>query len=180
MGGLSWQDRGGLWWLTRKWGQLWSQLGTPPFKAETVGGRGHIRWTGLTRCSACRGPDPGSGTAFRRLRGQTGQAWEDRGRPSVLGLASQLLEATDRQLPALRVSRPLPPPCSPSLRPHLDERSDRRLGLGGRGGFSGLCSRSPSGHSTVMPSPPEALLLVEVFRRWVRSDMLEDRECSVL
>lgn len=31
-----------------------------------------------------------------------------------------------------------------------------------------------------MLSPPDALLLVDVFRRWVKSDMLEERECSVL
>lgn len=28
--------------------------------------------------------------------------------------------------------------------------------------------------------PPEALLLVDVLRRWVRSDRLEECECSVL
>lgn len=63
---------------------------------------------------------------------------------------------------------------------HREGLSSRRGGLGGRGGFSSLCSRSPSGYSTVMLSPPDALLLVEVFRRCVRSDMLEERECSVL
>lgn len=63
-----------------------------------------------------------------------------------------------------------------------NERSDRCGGRGGRGGFSGgRCSRSPpSGPSTVMLRPPEALLLVDVLRRWVKSERLEERECSVL
>lgn len=65
---------------------------------------------------------------------------------------------------------------------YRNERSDRCGGRGGRGGFSGgRCSRSlPSGPSTAMPRPPEALLLVDVFRRCVRSERLEERECSVL
>lgn len=65
---------------------------------------------------------------------------------------------------------------------HRNERSDRCAGRGGRGGFSGgRCSRSPpSGPSTVMLRPPEALLLVDVLRRCVRSERLEERECSVL
>lgn len=65
---------------------------------------------------------------------------------------------------------------------HRKERSDRSGGRGGRGGFSGgRCSRSPdSGPSTVMLRPPEALLLVDVLRRCVKSERLEERECSVL
>lgn len=74
--------------------------------------------------------------------------------------------------------------CSPGALgsgAHRSERSDR-WGRGGRGGFSGgRCSRSlPSGPSTVMLRPPEALLLVDVLRRCVKSERLEERECSVL
>lgn len=65
---------------------------------------------------------------------------------------------------------------------YRNERSDRCGGRGGRGGFSGgRCSRSlPSGPSTAMLRPPEVLLLVDVFRRCVRSERLEERDCSVL
>lgn len=65
---------------------------------------------------------------------------------------------------------------------YRNERSDRCGGRGGRGGFSGgRCSRSlPSGPSTAMLRQPEALLLVDVFRRCVRSERLEERDCSVL
>lgn len=78
---------------------------------------------------------------------------------------------------------------SPKNWTHRNERSDRCKGRGGRGGFSGgrggfsggRCSLSvPSGPSTAMLRPPEALLLVDVFLRCVKSDRLEERECSVL
>lgn len=55
-------------------------------------------------------------------------------------------------------------------------------GRGGRGGLSGRpASLSPSGGvSALKHRPPEVLLPVEVFLRWVRSDRLEEQECSVL
>lgn len=57
-----------------------------------------------------------------------------------------------------------------------------KTGRGGRGGLSGRpASLSPSGGvSTVKHKPPEVLLPVEVFLRCVRSDRLEEQECSVL
>lgn len=59
---------------------------------------------------------------------------------------------------------------------------DGRMGRGGRGGLSGRQgSLSPSGGVSMLTlRPPEALLPVEVFRRCVRSDRLEEHECSVL
>lgn len=57
-----------------------------------------------------------------------------------------------------------------------------KTGRGGRGGLSGRpASLSPSvGVSALKPKPPEVLLPVEVFLRCVRSDRLEEQECSVL
>lgn len=58
-------------------------------------------------------------------------------------------------------------------------------GSTGRGGLGGLSGRpaslSPStGGSALKTTPPEVLLPVEVFLRCVRSDRLEEQECSVL
>lgn len=54
-------------------------------------------------------------------------------------------------------------------------------GRGGRGGLSGRpASLSPSGGVSALKHRPEVLLPVEVFLRWVRSDRLEEQECSVL
>lgn len=57
-----------------------------------------------------------------------------------------------------------------------------KTGRGGRGGLSGRpASFSPSvGGSALKAKPPEVLLPVEVFLRCVRSDRLEEQECSVL
>jgi hypothetical protein len=55
---------------------------------------------------------------------------------------------------------------------------DGKTGRGGRGGLPGL---SPSvGVSTVTLRPPDVPLPVEVFLLCVRSDILEEQECSVL
>lgn len=48
-----------------------------------------------------------------------------------------------------------------------------KMGRGGRGGRSGRVSLS-EGTSVL------TLLPVDVFLRWVRSDRLEEQECSVL
>lgn len=80
---------------------------------------------------------------------------------------------------------------SPKSHDHTtDWRPSRYLGglLGGstgRGGLGGLSGRpaslSPSvGVSALKVTPPEVLLPVEVFLRCVRSDRLEEQECSVL
>lgn len=69
-----------------------------------------------------------------------------------------------------------------TLFPYLGGLLGGKTGRGGRGGLSGRpASLSPSvGVSAVKPKPPEVLLPVEVFLRCVRSDRLEEQECSVL
>lgn len=59
---------------------------------------------------------------------------------------------------------------------------DGKTGRGGLGGLSGRpASLSASvGVSELKAKPPEALLPVEVFLRCVRSERLEEQECSVL
>lgn len=47
------------------------------------------------------------------------------------------------------------------------------MGRGGLGGRSGRVSVSEGGSALT-------LLPVDVFRRWVKSDKLEEHECSVL
>lgn len=70
--------------------------------------------------------------------------------------------------------------CPPGA--YLEGLFGGKTGRGGLGGLSGRpASFSPSGGvSAVKAKPPEALLPVEVFLRWVRSDRLEEQECSVL
>lgn len=69
-----------------------------------------------------------------------------------------------------------------SQRPYLEGLLSGSTGRGGRGGLSGRpASFSPSvGVSALKARPPEVLLPVEVFLRCVRSDRLEEQECSVL
>lgn len=69
-----------------------------------------------------------------------------------------------------------------SQRPYLEGLFSGSTGRGGRGGLSGRpVSFSPSvGVSALKARPPEVLLPVEVFLRCVRSDRLEEQECSVL
>lgn len=75
----------------------------------------------------------------------------------------------------------IPESCLKTV-PYLGGLLGGNTGRGGRGGLSGRpASLSPSvGVSAVKPRPPEVLLPVEVFLRWVRSDRLEEHECSVL
>lgn len=68
------------------------------------------------------------------------------------------------------------------MSPYLEGLFSGSTGLGGRGGLSGRpASFSLSvGVSGLKARPPEVLLPVDVFLRCVRSDRLEEQECSVL
>ena len=68
---------------------------------------------------------------------------------------------------------------------YLEGLLESRAGWGGLGGLSGRPGGSLWGSAEArvrvgVHTPPEALLLLDAVRRWVRSVRLEARECSVL